>query len=809
MIEVKKANKYFNRHQKNEIHVIADTSIELAGSGLVALLGPSGCGKTTLLNVIGGLDKVNSGAIYIDGKRLTGRTDNAVDNIRNRDIGYVFQDYHLIDELTVFDNVALALKMVGITAKPELESRVGYVLQAVGLYRYRNRYADMLSGGERQRVAIARALVKDPKIIIADEPTGNLDNRNTIEVLNVIKAISAHKLVLLVTHQRQLAEFYATRIIELQDGKVVDDRLKQHDKQLDYRIQQKIYLRDLPKQAKVNVGNLAVTYYGDDSEAAQLLIVAKNNSIYLQSPQQRVESVDNNSAWELIDAHYQKINQQQLDDSFDLNKAKLQDYRLHYHSIYNFFTMLTAGITKIMSYSLLRKILLLAFLVTAMFVTYSFSSTVATFTYDDSYFLVKNKDYLDLTGKFSVEEYQALRNDKELVSVLIGNSKYNFIMPLKDYYQTGDQVLLVETSLTALSKLESDKLLFGRLPENSNEVVIDRMCLDVLSDNLGGRPQQAGILRLSDYLGKYFRHGIVGELYIVGITDQKSPSLYLDPDLFINIISETSDDMYYTKADYFNEPSEQRVYDYNYARDLKLKKGHWPTKDYEVVVNYDSRYEMKLHKTVNYRVNGKKLKVVGYYKSNRGDYRYYVNENTLAYQLLLGSQELSLLATDKQAAMDRLAQDGYNITDSYQQAKHAYIDSRAANTQSQLTFNVILAVIAVVQIYLVIRSSFLARIKEVGVYRAIGMKKRDLLKMFLGEILIITVLADFTGVALMYYILTGTRGIPYMQRLFVLKPEIGLAAGGGLLAVNIIFGLLPVYLVIRHKPAAILARSDI
>ena len=187
MINIENVNKYFNKGKKNQIHVINNTTLSLEDSGLVALLGPSGSGKTTLLNAIGGLDKVNKGNIYINGKKITSKSSYKVDKIRNLNIGYIFQDYKLLDNLTVYENVAIVLKMLGIKDKEEIKKRVTYVLEKLNIYRYRNRPADMLSGGERQRVAIARAIVKDPDIIIADEPTGNLDSANTIEIMNIIK----------------------------------------------------------------------------------------------------------------------------------------------------------------------------------------------------------------------------------------------------------------------------------------------------------------------------------------------------------------------------------------------------------------------------------------------------------------------------------------------------------------------------------------------------------------------------------------------------------------------------------------------
>ena len=219
MISLKNVNKYFNRHRKSEIHIINNLSLDFESTGIISILGKSGSGKTTLLNVIGGLDKVNNGEIYINGERITKRTTCAIDKIRNLNIGYIFQDYKLLDNMTVYDNVAISLRMIGLKDKEEIQKRVNYVLECVNMYRYRNRPAKMLSGGEKQRVAIARAIVKNPNIVIADEPTGNLDSKNSSEIMDIIKAISKEKLVVLVTHETELAKLYASRIIEIQDRK--------------------------------------------------------------------------------------------------------------------------------------------------------------------------------------------------------------------------------------------------------------------------------------------------------------------------------------------------------------------------------------------------------------------------------------------------------------------------------------------------------------------------------------------------------------------------------------------------------------
>ena len=325
MIKIENLNKYFNRHKKNQIHVINNTSLTLEDKGLVALLGPSGSGKTTLLNAIGGLDKVKSGSIYIDGQKITSKWSYKVDKIRNLNIGYIFQDYKLVDNLSVYDNVSLVLKMIGIKDKKEIDKRVRYVLEKVGMYRYRKRPANMLSGGERQRVGIARAIVKNPHIIIADEPTGNLDSKNSLEIMNIIKAISKDLLVILVTHETNLAKFYASRIIEIADGKIINDYENVHNEELDYAIDNRFYLKDFENQETITNSDSTFKIYSDQKPSLQLDIVIKNDNIYIRSKQkEKIEVVEEGSNIEMIDDHYKKM-----------DKATMEQYEFNFKDIIN------------------------------------------------------------------------------------------------------------------------------------------------------------------------------------------------------------------------------------------------------------------------------------------------------------------------------------------------------------------------------------------------------------------------------------------------------------------------------------------
>ena len=437
MIKLENVNKYFYRHKKNEIHVIDNTTVEFGKNGLVALLGQSGCGKTTLLNAIGGLDKVNKGKIYINGKRITNKRSSTIDKIRNLNIGYIFQDYYLVDNMSVFDNVALSLKINGIKNKEEIKKRVNYVLEKVGMYRYRNRYANMLSGGERQRVGIARAIVKDPQIIIADEPTGNLDSKNSLVVMNIIKAISKDRLVILVTHERELAEFYASRILEIEDGKIKNDRNNSHTNDLDYKIDNKIYLKDFKTQSKIDNKNIDINYYSDTKEDIKLNIIVQNGNIYIESST-KVEVVDEDSSIEIVDDHYQKISKSIYEEyDFDFNKVVDKKIKPKYSSIFNPITLLSNGFKKVRDYSAMKKLLLFGFLASGLFITYSACSIFGILNVKDEDFIGKNKNYLTVSlNKISVTEFVSYEKEDVVNYILPSDSSVSFDIKFDDYYQT-------------------------------------------------------------------------------------------------------------------------------------------------------------------------------------------------------------------------------------------------------------------------------------------------------------------------------------------------------------------------------------
>ena len=816
MLRLEHVNKYFNKNRKNEIHVINDTTLEMGNKGLVALLGPSGCGKTTLLNVIGGLDKVNRGKVYVNGQRITGRTSHKIDKIRNLNIGYIFQNYNLVDNMTVFDNVAIALKMVGVKDKKEIAEKVNYVLEKVGMYRYRNRYADMLSGGERQRVGIARAIVKNPAVVIADEPTGNLDSKNTLEVMNIIKSISEEKLVILVTHEEELAQFYASRIIRLLDGRVISDEENRNSEGLDYRIENKIYLKDIPEHKRINTEKYSIDLYNASDSDIRLDIVVKNRNIYIRakSPEDRLEIIDENSSLELVDDHYRKLTKdEQSENSFDISRLEARGQR-RYKSILNPFTMFRKGFKSVMNYNILKKILMIGFLLSAIFITYAVSNIFGVLNITDDEFVTADKSYLTLVSKkTSVETYQKYESDESYRYIMPGDSKITLSMPYTEYYQTKDSSATIEGSLSDSAKLTEDDLIYGRLPEDSSEIIVDKMILKSVIDDQ--QSKAAGYGTVKSFIGGVIPVTNMPDFTIAGVSDLQSPCIYASRDIFINLLANAQTgseggDMVSGETSGEAAGALSGMIDYTLkSSDVTITKGSWPVNDYEVTVNEKNKETMPLNKEIPQKVNDHKLKVVGYYKDKNDSEFMLVNNNMIKYSLIKSLDNVTLCPFDKDASLKALKAEKVNVKDTYEDNRTKYMNQMWSSILSTLVVAGVILLISVIEIYLIIRASFLSRVKEVGVYRAIGVKKGDIYRMFIGEIFAITTMAGVPGFALMTYCVYKLSKMQYFSDLFLVNTGTSLICLVLIYGINLIFGLLPVFRTIRKTPAAILSRTDV
>ncbi len=253
MLQLKEITKVYPTGGE-EVHALKGLTLNFRKSEFVSILGPSGCGKTTLLNIIGGLDQYTSGDLFINGKSTKEFSGRDWDTYRNHSIGFVFQSYNLIPHQTVLQNVELALTLAGVSKK-ERRQRAKEALERVGLGSQLKKHPAEMSGGQMQRVAIARAIVNDPDIILADEPTGALDTETSVQVMEILKEISKERLVIMVTHNPDLAETYSTRIVKMLDGLITDDSNPVADDEIAVNVQ-----KTSPKKEKKSSMSFATSF---------------------------------------------------------------------------------------------------------------------------------------------------------------------------------------------------------------------------------------------------------------------------------------------------------------------------------------------------------------------------------------------------------------------------------------------------------------------------------------------------------------------------------------------------------------------
>ncbi len=286
MLEISKIKKDYQLKDET-VNALKGVDICFRRNEFVSILGPSGCGKTTLLNIIGGLDRYTDGDLIVDGVSTKEFKDKDWDNYRNHRVGFVFQSYNLIPHQTVLQNVELALTLSGVSKK-ERKERAIEVLKKVGLGDRLKSKPNQLSGGQMQRVAIARALVNDPEIILADEPTGALDSKTSVQIMELLKEVSQNKLVIMVTHNPELAEQYSSRIIRMLDGELIEDSKPYTQKQAQKDLEkyhkkadneQKTFTKTTKKKSMSFFTALALSFKNLLTKKARTILVAFAGSI--------------------------------------------------------------------------------------------------------------------------------------------------------------------------------------------------------------------------------------------------------------------------------------------------------------------------------------------------------------------------------------------------------------------------------------------------------------------------------------------------------------------------------------------------
>ncbi len=354
--------------------------------------------------------------------------------------------------------------------------------------------------------------------------------------------------------------------------------------------------------------------------------------------------------------------------------------------------------------------------------------------------------------------------------------------------------------------LENKDIVVGKIPENEHEIAIDKFSID---ESLKKDPylRMLNLNKYENYIGKKASIGNL-EFTIVGIVDTNNPSIYLSESIFYEAINNSvSRNDVETSSGIELSPSIENYE--RYQNNLEIKEGHKPEKDYEVIVNIDNKYSMPLNKEIDMKVGNTKLKVVGYYYSKSGEDNYYVSKETYKKNVILTHSNVIVYSSNKNETMQTLRNEGYNAQDTYEYSREKYIQDVKDNIVQSLIISGILLAISFIEIFLMIRASFLSRVKEVGIYRAIGVKKTDIYKMFMGEILIITTLAGMPGAILMMMMLKEITKVSFFTSMFVMDARVICISIIIIYILNVIVGLLPIRSTIKNTPSEILSRNDV
>lgn len=815
MIKINNITKKFNQGRSNEVVAVNNVSIEFPKTGIVTLFGHSGSGKTTILNIVGGLDKPTNGNVEIDNQVIRN-----FDNIRSLQIGYVFQNYNLFTNLSVFDNVAFVLKMIGINDQDYIKERVEHTLDLVNMLPFMRKKAGELSGGQQQRVAIARALVKNPDFIIADEPTGNIDSKNKLEIMNILRKIAEHKLVILVTHEENIANFYSDRIISLRDGLIISDKENTPGVDGDFIIDNKIYLDQLEVHESIKTDNLELSYFGDKKNDLKVKLIFQDGTLYIESNDEtRVDLINENTRVKILDKKEDEGNDSKYDTDFEYESIEIDQSKLSKRKLFDLKTTIKVAFSKLFNRSLRGKLLIFALMLSGLLIAIGAIRLGRIFLHS-----------IDESSMFDKDVYKMDRNyekRKEPITVSTGDDIYYFsthynnpLMTIESLGNT-DAIYRFHPRLLPSEELVSGDLLHGSLPILDNEMAISK----ALADEIIADKEKLGVWDIKYLVGREVIISNHQAMKISAVVKGTSKSVYMK----YNTAGALSIIEHFDYKPHF--PVE--------LINPNIEEGRLPiqsqTNEYEVVISYDMWKRIKDVDTfepftLTRLVNGQdfdkflifgvheeyeyQIKVVGVfeniYKGKPYDDTVYMRAadlSTLNKKLQSDSTLIYFYSRNK-VVVNELSEK-YNVVNAYQSRIAEDRRLRRIDLSGTLTFSGVLFVLSAIGFYFINKSEMLRHMYQINVYRSLGVRKWEIIKTFIIDIIVLTTVSSLIG----YLIATGV----YIRISGGIFGELGLfrfhwptiIAGVGLVYfINILAGIIPILVLLRKTPANIMRTYD-
>lgn len=795
MISIKNVKKTYFKNKPNEIKAIDDVTLDLPSTGFITILGPSGSGKTTLLNVIGGLDKIDSGSIKYD--ELTSKKE--IKEYYLDHIGVIFQNYLLIENQTVLDNLLLCLDMLGINDQVEMNKRIQFTLESVGLYKFRHKLVKNLSGGQKQRVAIARALLKNTQILIADEPTGNLDRDNTVEVMNILKAISKTTLVILVTHNPDIARYYSDQIINYRDGKVVSIETDFARSSLSRMEDNKIYLKDLnEKEISSNI-----KLYQDTDCQSEFKIIIKNNTIYIDSLL-NVVSVKNSNI-EVLDLS-QEQDKLKGNEDFDYDSS-WYDNSSKKKKAFNFDLLRT--LKQAVMPVKHKKLFTFSFALIGIFLFFVVSSLNSIFNNsgkffnEDYYYVGKDiQDSLDYTPQWDYDSITKGINDGYISNVMFGN--FNSSSGISFYMNPYKHVGATFNDYIAHSNHIKGEIIEGDGVSISNVVIGNQLADDIIKQ-FGGNLSKSFLVGLkiqTTYIINDSRYS----LRISGIASDNTNTIYVsdfDATLLMHNNGVLGSEAY-QDGSFITFTNDSLKYNVVKGRDIQ--------NDHEILVS--SPFDEYLNTNIDGNL------VVGVYSSEY-DFIYKTSAIANKKTALLNNLKMHKTAKffgntaiefkDKEARNEFIKSneqvDVVNINDYH---TNLFKQQNIATSAAQITFLTVLLTFGGIYIFFIMRARIISSIKSIAIYLALGASKRYLTKKYALEIVITLIKTT----ALSYLIACLTYNIFYINVMSVFTGTVInffylYIAIIPIILLFLIIGLIPLWTLLGKTPVEISKKYDI
>ena len=688
---------FANNLRKNygTLEVINDTTLKLPKKGMVAFLGESGSGKTTLVNVLGGLDSYKSGSISYDDTKFLKYQMDKVDTYRRNHFGYIFQNYNILEDKTVSENLLLALHIIGIYDEKECEKRIKNALEAVGLYKFRKKLAGALSGGQMQRVSIARALVKHNDVIIADEPTGNLDSESTRQIIRILKKLSINSLIILVTHDISLANTYADYIYHIKDGKISDykeNNLKDNEKEDNFTYDDSFY-EPIIKKDRAKFGLLLKEEFCN----------------------------------------------------FFKDKVKGKIFKFAFFLIGIIFMVINVLVTT----NNPNKI-------------NDIAARNDVYTLKISSFQTKENIYSELARVYDLGYIDDIYSNNQSGSLKI---KMGVSTSIKlDYSNVYNQTLI------------KDSLIIGKRPENTNEVVITSKMADELTKSKYYRSYDE-IIGLKLFLNES----------IVGIAKNDQAYIYK--------LNQT-----YNSANYYYNSG---IYNFEIYDDSLQIEGNKPKSLNDIVVSSQFLINkgLKVGQTLN---NGDKI--CGSF-DNRKEIVYGLSDRIFIQSI--ESEEVDCTIND----LTRLkGYQTFEVTNKYENIYENNLDNYNQSKYINLTIEIILIIICAIYLIFTMKSKMLQDIYEIGVRRELGQKRISIILNYILKSFVTLTLTIIIGYILstLIYIFIALRVNSFGGNIPVLYNSLSTYLIILIIYVmGIIFGIIPVLLLLKHTPAEIVKKYDI